>query len=238
MAADRAPETKIATQLFDFDLRTSPSPYVLNAWRTTSVPDERFISVATIGWEMVITRQEDRTWMTVRGSETKASIAPIPQGAEFIGIRFAPGTFMPSLEPARLVDGEVHLAERDRRTFWLDGSIWSFPSFDDVESLVDRLVRDELIVLDPIVAAALDGRSVDLGERSVQRRIARATGVTRRLIAQVERANVAADMLMRGTSIGDVVSDAGYADQAHLTRSVRRYIGQTPAELVGAAPST
>jgi AraC-like DNA-binding protein len=32
-------------------------------------------------------------------------------------------------------------------------------------------------------------------------------------------------------SIGDVVYQAGYADQPHLTRSLKRFIGYTPAQL-------
>jgi AraC-like DNA-binding protein len=93
-------------------------------------------------------------------------------------------------------------------------------------------VAADLLVFDPIAAAALDGGEVDHSERSVQRRVARATGLSRRLIAQIERAEAAAAMLMNGSSIGDVVSDLRYADQAHLTRSVRRFIGQTPSEIV------
>ena len=223
---------KTAAQLFDFEERESPSPFVRGVWRTTSVPDEGFISVATWASEIVVTRREERTWMTVRGPETRASVSPIPVDAEFIGIRFAPGTFMPSLPPSQLVDRSVDLPAYDDRSFRLDGSVWSCPEFDDVEMFVDRLVRSELLVLDPIAAAALAGGDVDVRERSVQRRIARATGVTRRLIAQIERAQQAADLLMRRTSIADVVWDTGYADQAHLTRSMRRFIGQTPATIV------
>jgi AraC-like DNA-binding protein len=33
-------------------------------------------------------------------------------------------------------------------------------------------------------------------------------------------------------SILDTVYQAGYFDQAHLTRSLRRFIGQTPAQLM------
>ncbi len=32
----------------------------------------------------------------------------------------------------------------------------------------------------------------------------------------------------------DAVELAGYADQAHLTRALRRFVGQTPAQIAGA----
>jgi len=38
--------------------------------------------------------------------------------------------------------------------------------------------------------------------------------------------------LRAAASIADVVNDAGFHDQPHLTRSLRRLIGHTPAELV------
>jgi hypothetical protein len=223
---------KTAAQLFDFELRASPHPLVREAWRTTSVPDDRFISTATSEWGIVITRQEDRAWVTVRGPETSASISPVPAAAEFIGIRFARGAFMPSLPPSQLVDDALDLPAHDRRSFWLDGSAWPLPLFDDLDAFVDGLVGAELLVLDPVAAAALDDGQIGRGERTVQRRVARATGLSRRAITQIERAQSAARMLMTGASIGDVVSDLRYADQAHLTRSVRRFIGQTPSEIV------
>ena len=36
----------------------------------------------------------------------------------------------------------------------------------------------------------------------------------------------------RGLSILDVVYEAGYFDQPHLTRSLKYYIGQTPAQIM------
>jgi AraC-like DNA-binding protein len=37
--------------------------------------------------------------------------------------------------------------------------------------------------------------------------------------------------LKQGISILDAVTLAGYADQPHLTRSLKRLVGQTPAQL-------
>jgi AraC-like DNA-binding protein len=37
--------------------------------------------------------------------------------------------------------------------------------------------------------------------------------------------------LKQGHPILDVVHEAGYYDQAHLTRSLQRFVGQTPARI-------
>jgi methylphosphotriester-DNA--protein-cysteine methyltransferase len=46
---------------------------------------------------------------------------------------------------------------------------------------------------------------------------------------QIERARHATNLLRDGASILDTVHEAGYFDQAHLTRSLRVLIGETPA---------
>ncbi len=58
-----------------------------------------------------------------------------------------------------------------------------------------------------------------------------ATGLTHRTYRQVQRARHAARLLQDGAGIGETVHAAGYYDQAHLTHSLTRLIGQTPARI-------
>jgi methylphosphotriester-DNA--protein-cysteine methyltransferase len=67
---------------------------------------------------------------------------------------------------------------------------------------------------------------------SVQRRFLSATGLTHRAIYQIERARYATLLLKQGVSILDTVLAAGFADQPHMTRSFKRLIGQTPAQVI------
>ena len=48
---------------------------------------------------------------------------------------------------------------------------------------------------------------------------------------QIDRARHATNLLWQGTSILDTVELAGYSDQAHLTRSLRHYVGETPVQI-------
>ena len=82
---------------------------------------------------------------------------PIPQDAEFFGIEFSAGTFLPDLPPGRLVDRTLTLPQVSDRSFWLDGSAWEFPGPDNADVFVARLGRAGLLVHDPIVAEALHG---------------------------------------------------------------------------------
>lgn len=78
----------------------------------------------------------------------------------------------------------------------------------------------------------INGEVRDTSARSIQLRFLKATGLTQGTFRQIQRARQAAQMLDRGLSILETVQQAGYSDQAHLTRSLRRFIGPTPAHIV------
>jgi methylphosphotriester-DNA--protein-cysteine methyltransferase len=82
--------------------------------------------------------------------------------------------------------------------------------------------------------AALHGEQHALSTRSAQRHFLQATGMTYGTMRQIERARKATNLLRQGFTIADVVHDAGYFDQAHLTRSLRKLIGLTPAKIARA----
>jgi AraC-like DNA-binding protein len=68
--------------------------------------------------------------------------------------------------------------------------------------------------------------------RTIRHRFLRATGLSRSHIRQIERAQQAAALLRQGVSIPDTVFKLGYFDQPHLTRSLKRWVGHTPAQLM------
>jgi len=86
-------------------------------------------------------------------------------------------------------------------------------------------------VRDPVVEAAIQGQTPPMAIRSLQYRFVQATGLTHKTIQQIERAHSAAALLTQGTSIADTVFDLGYFDQSHLTNSLKRFIGKTPAQI-------
>jgi AraC-like DNA-binding protein len=218
---------------FTIEERASDAPLVQTFWRTQSELTQEFTSVAVSRWELVITRQQGTTTVGIRGPETRATRAPIPRNAEFFGISFAYGAFMPNHAPESLVDGGVLLPTASKRSFWLDGRAWEIPTFENADIFVSRLVRHGIVVRDHLVAETLAGRTDSkLSERTLRRRCLQATGLTPGLIRQIDRARYATTLLQRRVSILDTVAEAGYFDQAHLTRSLRRFIGHTPAQIL------
>lgn len=130
-----------------------------------------------------------------------------------------------------LVDHDLTLPHSLGNYVRLNGSTFEIPTYDNADAFVNKLAREGLLVSDRIVSAVLRGRETDLSQRSVERRVRRATGLTLGAIRQIERAKKAAELLDQGATILDVVLRAGYADQAHLTRSLKRFMGQTPAQI-------
>ena len=195
-----------------------------------------FTSVAVSNWEIVVTKMNGQTYFTVRGPETRPSLAMTPPDGEFLGIVFKLGAYMPHLPVYGLVDSAANLPIASSRAFWLQGAAWELPTFDNADTFIDRLVRDEVLVRDSVVQQALRGRPVDHSPRSVQRRFLRATGLTQGAVWQIERARFAANLLQQGVSMMDTVVMAGYADQPHMTRSLRAYVGYTPAQVIREAP--
>lgn len=221
---------------FDSQERSSDSPYVEKVWRTRSDQAGAFMSQANTHWEMVITRHMGRTFFTVRGPETRATPADFPADAEFMGIVFKLGAFMPHLPISRLRDRQdVTLPEATRQSFWLLGMAWQIPDYDNVDTFINRLVRTDLLVHDPVVDAVLRGRAPVMSVRTLQRRFVQATGLTYKTIQQIERVQRAQTLLQQDVPILDTALETGYFDQSHLTHALKRFVGQTPAQIAPAS---
>jgi len=218
--------------IFDEE-RPSDSPFVERIWRSHSEGTAPFLSIAVSRCELVVTKLHGKITMTVRGPETRATpLGDSPSDGEWFGILLKLGTFLPHLPTRSLLDTGVTLPEATDNTFWLSGSAWEFPTSDNAEIFVRRLVRAGLLVRDPVIEAALQGQIKDLTPRSVQYHFLQATGITQNMARQIERARSATLLLQQGVSISETILEAGYYDQPHLTRSLQRFIGQTPAELL------
>jgi methylphosphotriester-DNA--protein-cysteine methyltransferase len=81
----------------------------------------------------------------------------------------------------------------------------------------------------------LQGHAQELSPRTLRHHFLRATGLTHDRIRQFERAQRAGALLQQGVSILDTVFEAGYYDQPHLTRSLKHWIGHTPAQILRAS---
>jgi len=215
-----------------YEERSSDSPYIETITRGWTASDGSTIRPAEINWHMVFVRHNGRVQPVFVGPLRTAGVASWEEGAELLWIRFKLGTFMPHLPTRDFLDVETNLPGAASQSFWLKGSAWQFPDYDNVETFIDKLVREEVLVCDPVVNAALQNQWPEMSLRTVRHRFLRATGMSQNYISQVERAQRAEALLKQGVPILDTVYELGYFDQPHLTRSLKQFIGYTPAEIV------
>jgi AraC-like DNA-binding protein len=181
---------------------------------------------------MVLRRLNNKTDLLLVGPWTSAGMISYTEGVELLWIKFKPGTFLPHLPTRHLLDRETILPGAAKQSFWLSGSAWQFPDYENADTFVDRLARAGILTSDPVVEAALQGHLKDVPSRTVRHRFKHATGLTQSSILQMQRAQYAQALLQRGVSILDTVDEAGYFDQPHLTRSLKHFTGYTPAQII------
>ncbi|HMB22093.1 MAG: helix-turn-helix domain-containing protein, partial [Chloroflexota bacterium] len=179
-----------------------------------------------------LTRHSGGTEFMLIGPLGTSGVATWGGDAEILWIKFKLGVFMPHLPTRDFLESETILPDATSGSFWLKSSAWQFPDYENADTFVQKLVREEVLAYDPLIDAVLQGEPAEISPRTVRHRFLRTTGLPQGHIVQFERARRAADLLRQGRSILDTVFEAGYFDQPHLTRSLKQFTGYTPAQIV------
>src|SRR3990172_7132452 len=153
----------------DYRERRSDSPLVERVQQARVASTGSTIRPAEVHWHMVLARYRGEARLVLAGPLTSSGVVSVPQGAELLWIKLKLGAFMPHLPARHMLDTETTLPGAASNSFWLYGSAWQFPDYENVDTFVNRLV-----------------------------------------------------------------DEAGYYDQPHLTRSLRHWIGHTPAQILSA----
>jgi AraC-like DNA-binding protein len=200
--------------------------------------------------------------LVVAGPSTAATMAPATPGRPRVGVRFRIGAAGAALglPAAELLDDTVALSD-----LWgpssraLEDRVAAAPTPSEASAALlagvaarlpppdaaDREIRRAALVLTRGgVTAAQAGRAVHLSERQLRRRFERAVGYGPATLVRVARfqrflALARAPANMGIPSLARLAAEAGYADQAHLSRECRRLAGLPAAALLatGAAPA-
>lgn len=82
---------------------------------------------------------------------------------------------MPRFLPGSLRDQQdVTFPDARSRAFWLNGSTWQYPDFNNAETFIKRLAKTGIIARDWAVDDALQRQPAALSLRSTQRHFQRA----------------------------------------------------------------
>jgi AraC-like DNA-binding protein len=214
---------------------SSPTPWrdlVETAWVVDGPGDP--VRVLPDGC-MDLIRMDGR--IVVAGPDTTASISQ--RGPEpFVGLRFRPGVLprLLGVPAAELRDQRIALDElrpvrpRPRLTEVVadlaatrprrETAPWSLPTLSHVTS---RLAAG--------ASVADVAREIDWSGRTLQRQCDAIYGYGPATLRRILRFRRAVRMLRAGRPFAAVATDAGYADQPHLSREVRELSGVSPRSL-------
>lgn len=159
---------------FIYEERLSDSPYVETVTWGRTEGNGSIVRPAECHWHMVFARHNGSRLPIVVGPLPTAGVVAYTEGAEILWIKFKLGVFMPPMPARNFLDTETILPEAASNSFWLKGSARQYPDHHNVETFVKRLVREEVLVSDPVVNAVLQGHPQEMSSRTVRHRFLRA----------------------------------------------------------------
>jgi AraC-like DNA-binding protein len=216
--------------------RASALPHVI-AWWSVDPPGARPKRILPDGCLDLIWGAGD---IFVAGPDTTAQVVPARPGSSSFALRFGAGTGpgVLGLPADELVDQRVPLAD-----LWPAAEVRRLAEADDpLAALTAAATRrwcppDRAMVA--LAAGARGGLPVGviadrcgLSARQLRRRSITAFGYGPKTLHRVFRLQRAVALARDGRPFATVSADAGYADQAHLSRDVRALAGVPLTELL------
>jgi hypothetical protein len=214
------------------EVRASESPLVERITRVTYEAHTEEWSTPDGCWDIVVLNRRGRTTVLQTGLISRPVRLENDAGDSYLAISFKAGVFAPKTPGPDMLDRGLVRPLVAPGAFAMESETLEVPTFDNAEGLVRRLARRGLLARDELVETAAEGRPRAISPRSMQRHFLAALGMTPKQFAQIKRACRAVDLLHQGMAPAAVAAEAGYADQPHLTRSLKAIMGQTPGELV------
>ncbi|SFG79570.1 helix-turn-helix domain-containing protein [Methylobacterium gossipiicola] len=185
----------------------------------------------------------------IAGPSTRFHLVPISAGTAFVGVRLRPGMAggVLALNPGSIVD----------RVLMDDEAMTALPALAElcrpaasIDALTERLGlfvagRFRLSHVDPLTTSMIDMLHVtggrmpiaelaklhDMDVRTARRRITAATGLGPKQLAAIIRFHRALRLRHAGLGSANAAIEAGYADQAHMSRTFRQMGGIGSARL-------
>jgi AraC-like DNA-binding protein len=136
--------------------------------------------------------------------------------------------------PVWIAAGQRMEGYRLRPGAWVDPRDLERPlAATEIAGLIryDAEVGEAIEALGGATTVAEVARQAGLSERSLQRRFADADLPPPAFWRMLGRARRAVALPVEDTPLADMAIDAGYADQAHMTRDFGRWFGLTPRQL-------
>jgi len=229
--------------------RRAPGRFVVCTWTQVNIGASEYRQLVVPDGCSDLTWQDGR--LRLVGPDRAAWRAGLAAGSAIAGVRLRPGAArlllgrMPVDEvrglqvpldaaPPSLADRLAAAGSAEAAVEVLEAFVAELAREYEPDTAVEQAVRMLRSGQNPHVAALAD--AVGISERQLRRRFTETVGYGPKTLHSILRFQHALGLSRRaGASAGlaDIAHQAGYADQAHFTREVRRLAGMTPTELLG-----
>ena len=214
-----------------FNSRSSPLDAIDTVWTAHALADGVYNATPDGSWDLIHIEKptgEHRVFLT--GQQSQPASVPYEAGEISVVISFAAHFFLQSgpLSP----DGPtIEFLPVHAERFLLANLDLPLPTHDNAEIIASELLDAGVLRVDRIVTGALGLTNFAASERSLQRHFRETTGLSQKSFEQIQRAQEAVRLLQAGGKPADVAIAAGYADQAHMTKSIKRIMGRLPTKV-------
>lgn len=200
-------------------------------WTARALTDGVYNATPDGSWDLIHIEKPDGLHLVfLTGQQSQPASVPYQAGEISIVISFAAHFFLQSgplppdgaiIEFLPVVAGRFSFASLDL----------PLPTYDNAELIASELLSAGVLRKDPVVTGGLGLMNFAASERSLQRHFREATGLSQKDFEQIRRAQEAVRLLQAGGKPADVAVAAGYTDQAHMTKSIKRIMGRLPTKV-------
>lgn len=199
--------------------------------------------------DVVLALCESARSAAIYGSVSAPVEIPVKPGVSYVGIRFHPGMARHFIRPVMAETNDAVMEDASLLRFpvqramdadnlqavvaALNSALLNFkreavPAAGRVDRMIDWAVRTRGTATVGDLASAFD-----VSSRQVERDFQHALGMAPKAFLGIQRFLFARALLHRGTPPALAAVDAGYTDQSHMHRDMRKFSGQTPARCLG-----
>jgi AraC-like DNA-binding protein len=217
---------------FTYEDTSIDSIFIHKIWHTITTGDGVYTASLDGNWDIIISRWDNEVEVTVNGIGTRAVQVPYVAGIESIGIVLKPNVYLQGFSGKDAVEKQHTLVYNATDYVQIRRNIYKIPNFKTAEMFIEELASHGVLMIDPLVSSYINGKLRDTSQRSLRRHTAQTTGLSPYLFQRIRRAQHATQFLQQGMPIAQTAIEAGYTDQAHMTKAVKLLMGRTPAQII------
>lgn len=212
--------------------RHPDNPYIDTIWATKNTDNGVYMATPDGSWDLIVMIYKDsKRHMVITGQATEPKEIPYEAGTGSVVISFAPGAYMPKYPAEQLLNSFEVLPDFDENHFMIAGHTFAYPTYENAEKLVERLVELKILKNDLVVNGELTGSPRAMSDRAKQQHFSKTTGMSKAKLQQIKRAQEAVRLLQQGKKPIEAATEAGYTDQPHLAKSLKKIMHAKPSDV-------